>query len=277
MRHRLDHVGPGDEHVRRTLHHDVEVSDRGGIDCAACARSHDCRYLRHNSRGESIAQEDVRVASKRNDAFLYSRAARVVESDDRRAYFHRHIHHLANLFGVRLGEGASENGEVLREYEHSAPIDQTVARDYAVARILLVFHAKVPGAMFLKPIEFLERPVVQQKLNAFTSRHFPRRVLTLDAFASAAGESSSILFGELCQTTSRRFIFDPAFRRSHYEPQWTDSPRYRVLRLRLPESLVYQRTSARRSYCCCSRAFRIRPGSLIECCNFFRLMPLTLV
>ena len=38
---RLDHVGPGDEHVRGLLDHEDEVGDRRRVDSAARARSHD--------------------------------------------------------------------------------------------------------------------------------------------------------------------------------------------------------------------------------------------
>ena len=93
--------------------------------------------LRHDARGERVAEEDVGVAAQRDDAFLDARAAGVVEADHRRAVAHREIHHLADLLGERLGERAAEHGEVLREDVDEPSVDAAVAGDDAVAEELL--------------------------------------------------------------------------------------------------------------------------------------------
>ena len=134
VRDRLDHVGAGHEHVARVLHHDDEVGDRRRVDGAAGARPHDRGNLRHHARRERVAQEDVGVAAEREHAFLDARAARVVQPDDRRAELHRQIHDLHDLRGVGLRQRSAEDGEVLREGEHLAAVDQAVAGDDAVAR-----------------------------------------------------------------------------------------------------------------------------------------------
>ena len=46
--HGLDDVGAGDEHVRRLIYHEDEVSDGRGIDRTTGARAHDGRDLRHH-------------------------------------------------------------------------------------------------------------------------------------------------------------------------------------------------------------------------------------
>src|SRR2546422_155371 len=53
------------------------------------------------------------VAAERRDALLNARATRVVEADHGRAVLERQVHHLADLLGVRLGQRATEDGEVL--------------------------------------------------------------------------------------------------------------------------------------------------------------------
>ena len=55
VRHRLDDVGAGDEHVARPLDHQDEVGDGGRVDGAAGARSHDRGDLRDDARGEGVA------------------------------------------------------------------------------------------------------------------------------------------------------------------------------------------------------------------------------
>ncbi len=47
--HRLDHVGPGHEHVRSVLHHQVEVGDGGRVDGTTGARAEDRGDLRNDA------------------------------------------------------------------------------------------------------------------------------------------------------------------------------------------------------------------------------------
>ena len=76
VRHRLQHVGAGDEHVAGVLHHHDEVGDRRRVDRAAGARAHDRGDLRDDAGGERVAEKDVGVAAEREHAFLDARAAR---------------------------------------------------------------------------------------------------------------------------------------------------------------------------------------------------------
>ena len=128
VRHRLDHVGPGHEHVARVPDHDREVGDGRRIHGAARARAHDRGNLRHDARRQRVAQKDVGVAAEREHAFLNARAARIVQADDRRAELHRQIHDLHDLRGVGLRQRSAEDREVLREREHLAPVDQARGR-----------------------------------------------------------------------------------------------------------------------------------------------------
>ena len=184
--HRLDDVGPGDEHVAGALHHDVEVGDRRRVDRAAGAGPHDGGDLRHHARGQRVAQEDVGVAAQRHDAFLDARAARVVQADDRRAHAHRQVHHLADLGGVGLGERTAEHREVLRERVDLPAVDRPVARDDAVARHELVLHAEVAAAVRHQLVELLEGARVEQGLHALARRQLPGVAVALEPVLAAA-------------------------------------------------------------------------------------------
>ena len=140
--------------VPRTMYD--EVGDRRRIDRAAGARAEDRRDLRHDARGQRVAQEDVGVAAERDDAFLDARAAGVVEADDRRAVPHREVHHLADLLGVRLAQRAAEDGEVLREDVDEAAVDAAVAGDDAVAVELLLLETEVGRAVRDEAVELDE-------------------------------------------------------------------------------------------------------------------------
>ena len=111
--HGLHDVGSGDEHVARALDHDREVRHRRRVHRATRARPEDHGDLRNDSRRHDVAQEDLRVATERGDTFLDSRPAGIVETDDRRTDLHGEVHDLADLLGIRLGQRAAEDREVL--------------------------------------------------------------------------------------------------------------------------------------------------------------------
>ena len=187
VRHRLDDVGAGHEHVARALDHDVEVGDRRRIDRAAGARAHDRGDLRHDAGGERVAQEDVGVAAERQHAFLDARAARVVEPDDRRAHLHRQIHDLHDLRGVGLRERAAEDGEVLREGVDRPAVDAAGAGDDAVAgnRRCLV-HAEVAAAVRDELVDLLERAGIEQQIDPLARGELAAVVLLLQPRFAAA-------------------------------------------------------------------------------------------
>src|SRR5678815_4515684 len=84
MRDGLDHVRSGDEHVGRVFHHYVEIRDRRTVNSAASTRAHDATDLRHDAARERVAQKDVCVTAKTNHAFLDTRAAGIIQTDNRR-------------------------------------------------------------------------------------------------------------------------------------------------------------------------------------------------
>jgi hypothetical protein len=63
VRDGLDDIRARHEHVAGALHHHDEVGHRGRVHGAACARSHDRGNLRHHTRRQHIAQEDVGIAA----------------------------------------------------------------------------------------------------------------------------------------------------------------------------------------------------------------------
>ena len=162
--HRPDHVRARDEHVRRVLHHEDEVGERGRVDRAAGARSHHCRDLRDDAGRQRVAQEDLGVAGERDDPFLDPRSARVVEADDRRARLRREIHDLADFSGVRLRQRAAEHREVLREDERRSTVDPTRSGHDPVPGNPLVLHVEVVTLVDDELVHLHEGPGVQQEL-----------------------------------------------------------------------------------------------------------------
>ena len=209
MSHGSDDAGAGDEHVARALDHDREVGDGGRIDCAACARAHDHRQLRHHSGCEGVAQEDVRVAAQRHDPLLDPRAARIVEADDRRADLHRKVHDLADLLGVRLGQGATEDREVLGEDEHQPAVDSPVASHNAVAEEHLFVEPEIRRAMRHQCVEFDEGGRVEEEVESLAGGELAARVLLFDSGGSPAEPG---LLSHLHQAS------DPLLARRHGSP-----------------------------------------------------------
>src|SRR5439155_3877938 len=88
---------------------------------------------------------------------------------------------------------AAEHGEILGEHKRLAAIDGAPAGDDAVARHLVLLHAELGGAVLDEHVEFLERSLVEQQLDALARGQLAAGVLRLDALLPAA---------ELCAGTT---------------------------------------------------------------------------
>src|SRR5690606_11266512 len=126
------------------------------------------------------------VAAERVDALLDARTAGVEHADDRGAVLERHVLDLHDLLGMRLGERAAENGEVLGEDVDDAAVDGAPAGDDAVAGGLRLLHAEVGAAVLDEGIELLEGVLVHQELDALAGGQLAALVLRLDAGNAAA-------------------------------------------------------------------------------------------
>src|SRR5215213_6433911 len=186
MRHRLNHVRSGNEHVRRVFDHDVEVRDRRTVNGAAGTRPHDATDLRDHAARERVAQKNIRVTTKTNDTFLNARAAGIIQTDNRSTDLHREVHHLANFFCVRLGKGTAKDSEILREHKHVTAVDETVTGDDTVAGVDLLVESDVSRAMDHQLVKLFEGTFIQQELDAFASSHLSCVVLLLHTSTTAA-------------------------------------------------------------------------------------------
>ena len=187
MRHRLDHIGTGDEHVGGLVDHQNEVGDRRGINSTSGTRSHDRRDLRDHAARQCVAQKNVGIPGQRHHAFLNARASGVVQADHRRADAHRGIHDLHNLAGVSFGERSAEDGEILREDKYEPALNASVAGDETVAEELLFVHPEIGAAMGDELVGLLEGAFVEEKFNSLARRHlacFMLAFATIDAATS---------------------------------------------------------------------------------------------
>ena len=193
-RHLLHHVRAGDEHVGRLVDHEDEVGHDGAVHRAAGARAHDHADLRRHAGGLHVAVEDPAVAGQRDDALLDAGTGAVVEADDRRAHLERQVHHLVDLLGEHLAEGATEHREVLAEHEHLAAVDGAPAGDDTVA--VGVLGQRVTGPVAGQHVQLVERALVQQVLDALAGQHLAPLVLAVDRPLRPGRER---LFAASCQ------------------------------------------------------------------------------
>jgi hypothetical protein len=176
-RHRLDHVGSGDEHVRGLIDHHREVGDGGGVDRAARAGADDEGDLRDDARGVDVAAEDLGEEAERRDALLDAGAAAVVDADDRAAGLQREVHDLHDLLAVHLAERAAEDREVLRVDADGAAVHGAVAGDDAVAVRAGGVDAEAGRAVPRELVELGERPLVDEQIDPLPGRQLPLGVL----------------------------------------------------------------------------------------------------
>src|SRR6266545_1279939 len=183
--HSLYHVRTGNEHVRRVLHHDVEVGDRGAIDSATRAGTHDATNLRDDAARQSVAQKDIGVATQTYHPFLNASAAGIIQTNNGYAYFHRQVENFANFFGMCFRERTAKDGKVLSKHNHPAALDETVTRDDAIAGIELLFQTKVLRAMDDELVKLFKAVLVKEKLQALTRGHFVGSMLLVNSLDAA--------------------------------------------------------------------------------------------
>ena len=184
--HRLDHVRPGDEHVRGALHHEDEVGDGRRIHRSAGARPHDDRDLRDHAGVPDVAVEDVAVSGEARRAFLDAGPSGIVDADDRRADGRGQVHDLADLLRHDLTQRPAEDREVLAEHEDLAALDRSPAGDDAVAVRTRLVQAERPEPMAGQHVGLHERSGVEQELQALSGGQLAAGVLSLDGLRAAA-------------------------------------------------------------------------------------------
>ena len=116
---------------------------------------------------------------------------------------HGQIHDLADLFGVRLRQRATEHREVLAEHEDESTIDRAVAGDDAVAQVALAVQAEIGCAMSHERVELDERIRVEQQLQPLARRQLAALVLLVDALLAAAEQT---LGAHLIEPRELRFL-----------------------------------------------------------------------
>ena len=189
VRHGLHDVGTGHEHVARVFDHEDEIGHRGRVDVAARARSHDDGNLRNDAGGQNVALEHFAIAAEGVDAFLNARAARIEQTDDRRAVLQSHVLDFGDLLGVRFAQRSAHHGEVLGEDIDRAPVDGAPTGHDAIARNLGLFHAELGATVLDEHVELLERALVHHQLDAFAGRQLALLVLRVDTGLAAAQTS----------------------------------------------------------------------------------------
>src|SRR3981189_1416757 len=87
---------------------------------------------------------------------------------------------------MRLRQRATEHGEVFGKDKRLAAVDGAPAGDDGGAWNLVLLHAEFGRAVLDEHVEFLERALVEQKLDALPRGQLAAGVLRLDAFFAAS-------------------------------------------------------------------------------------------
>ena len=185
VRHGLDHIRPGHEHVGAVLHHEDEIRHGRGVNRTTGAGPHDQADLRHHARGQDVALEHLAIGGQRGHTFLDARAARIVDPDDRCAVLHRHIHDLADLGGMGFRHRPTKHGEILTEHIDHAPVDRAPAGHDTIAARLALLHAEIGAAMSHEHVVFFETAFIQQQFDPLARRQFALGMLRVDPRLSA--------------------------------------------------------------------------------------------
>ena len=193
--HLLDHLRPGDEHLR-LARLDDEIGERRAVGRAARARAADQRDLRHRAGEHHVGVEHLAVAGERVDAFLHAGAARIVDEYERRAGLERLLHDLGDLDGMDFARRAAGYREVLAGQMHQAAADRRRAGDHAIGRHALSLHAEQGGAVLGEQTDFFEAVRIHQGVDPLARGQLARLALLIELVGPAAEHQ---LFAPLAQ------------------------------------------------------------------------------
>jgi hypothetical protein len=115
------------------------------------------------------------------------RAPRVVDADDRRAIFHRHVHDLTDFVRHHAAQATAENGKILRVNINQAAVDGAVPGHHGVAGKLLLIQSKIGAVVRAQAIELDEAAAVEQDIETLARQKLSLFVLPLAALLAAAG------------------------------------------------------------------------------------------
>src|SRR2546425_11071609 len=186
----FDDVWSRYEHVARLVDHYCEICHCRGIHRASRARTHHSRYLRDHSRGKDVAKEYLSITTQADNSFLDSGPARIVNPDNRDPSLEGEIHYFRHLPGEHFSEGASEDGEVVREQIDRSSVNLAITRYNPVAENLLLSHAEVGGLVNHEPVHFYKTAGVHKCDNSLPSGHLSLRMLIFDLVFAATFLSS---------------------------------------------------------------------------------------
>ena len=123
----------------------------------------------------------------------------VVEPDHRDTGGGGQVHHLVDLLGEDLAEGAPEDGEVLAEDAHPPAVDGAEAGDHAVGVGPVVLEPHAVGPVPGQHVELLERPLVEQVVDPLPGGQLALGVVLLDGPGAAGVECFVLAFGQVGQ------------------------------------------------------------------------------
>ena len=186
VRHGLDHIRPGNEHVALLLHHKDKVRKGWRIASATCARAQDGGDLRNHARRNRILVENRSIAGQTGNALLDTRATRIVQGNDGRPVLQGQLLHLDDLLRIGFAQRASERRKVVSVDKDQAAVDFPITAHDAVAHNALLLHTEVVATVGHQFIQFVERPLVEQHVDAFACCHAALLVELLDFIHTAA-------------------------------------------------------------------------------------------
>src|SRR6185369_14932094 len=160
--------------------------DGGRVHSAAGTRAHDRGNLRNYAAVQRVPQKNVGVSRERHDDSRNSRAARIVQTDDRGAHLGGQIHDLHDLLRVRFRKRSANNRKVLCKDENQASFDASITGDKSVAIKLLVFHPEIVASVSYQFVGLFERALVEQEFHPLASGHLAFLVLALPALSATA-------------------------------------------------------------------------------------------
>ena len=181
----LDDLGAREEHIARTLAHNVEVSKSRRVNGTTSTRTEDSGDLGDHTRSQDVVLEDVTIAAESVDTFLNTGTTRVVKADDRSTHLHSELHDLTDLRSQHFGECTTEDGEVLCKDIDQTTVDRTGPGDDTVTEELRLVDTEVRRAVQDEGVDFVEATFVKEEGDTLASGELTLLVLAVDTLLTA--------------------------------------------------------------------------------------------
>ena len=181
MRHRLNHIRPGNEHMTVPPDHKNKIGQSRRITRPPGTRSENSRNLRNHTRRHGIAKKNTRIPGQALHPLLNTRAARIIQSDHRSTVLQSQILHLHDLPSILRTQRTPEHRKIISIHKHEPALDPAIPRHDPVPGNPRPVHSIILTPVHHELVQLIKRSRIQQQVDPLPRRQLTGRMLLTDS------------------------------------------------------------------------------------------------